>query len=128
MNSSDIYNELNRPFLSPPSITFPIVWTILYILMGISAYIIEESDSELKDGALKVYAVQLIFNFVWPLIFFNGNMYLFSFIWIIVLCILVMWMIFLFYQINSYAAYIQIPYILWLTFASYLNIGVYLLN
>lgn len=127
-NSMKIYKSLNQPNLAPPSFVFPVVWTILYILMGISAYLIYQSDSVNKNKALAIYGVQLIFNFIWPLIFFNGGMYLFSFIWLIALWILVLWMIILFYKIKPAAAYLQISYLLWLTFAAYLNFSIYLLN
>ena len=126
MNSMGAYKSLDKPMLSPPAILFPIAWTILYILMGISSYIIYESDSALKNKAITVYAVQLFFNFIWPFIFFNAGMYLLAFIWLILLWILVLWMISLFYKLSPTAAYLQIPYILWLTFAAYLNLGVYL--
>ncbi len=128
MNSMEIYKNLNQPNFAPSPFAFPIVWTILYILMGISSYMIYESKSPLKNKALAVYAVQLIFNFIWPLIFFNAQMYLFAFIFLIALWLLVVWMIILFYKIKFVAAYLQIPYLLWLTFAAYLNFTIYLLN
>lgn len=128
MNSMDVYKNLNLPSFAPPSFIFPVAWTILYILMGISAYMIYDSSSPLKSKALTVYSIQLIFNFIWPLIFFNGQMYLLAFMWLILLWILVLWMIILFHKINRVAAYFQIPYLIWLTFAAYLNLGIYLLN
>lgn len=128
MNSMEVYKSFDKPALSPPSVLFPIVWTILYILMGISSYIVYESDSDLKNKAITVYAVQLFFNFIWPFIFFNAEMYLLAFIWLVLLWVLVLWMITLFYKISPIAAYLQIPYILWLAFAAYLNLGVYLLQ
>lgn len=127
-DSMDLYKDLNQPNFAPPSFLFPIVWTILYILMGISTYMVYESSSPLRTKALTVYALQLIMNFIWPLIFFNTQMYLFAFIWLVVIWCLVLWMIILFYKIKPAAAYLQIPYLLWLTFAAYLNFNVYLLN
>ena len=126
--SSEIYKNLNRPPLSPPSWVFPIVWTFLYILMGISSYIIYESNSNIKNKALTVYIIQLAVNFIWPILFFNLNMFLLSFIWIILLFVLILYTVVLFYEINPLAAYLQIPYILWIIFAGYLNLMVYILN
>lgn len=127
-NSMTIYQNLNLPKLAPPSTLFPIVWTILFILMGISAYIIYESNSNKKQNALKIYATQLLINFIWPILFFNLNLYFISFVWIILLWIFILIMINLFKKISNIAAYLQIPYFLWVTFASYLNFMIYYLN
>lgn len=128
MDSMKIYKELNQPSFAPPSFLFPIVWTVLYILMGISAYMVYESNSRLKTKALKVYGTQLLMNFIWPLLFFNAQMYLFAFVWIVALWCLALLMTILFYKTKPISGYLQIPYLLWLTFAAYLNFGVYLLN
>lgn len=128
MNSIDVYNELQKPALSPPGWIFSVVWTILYILMGISAYLIYISDSPDKYKALKIYIAQLIVNALWSVIFFNLECYLFSFIWLILLLILVILMVKSFSAINKTAGYLQIPYLLWLIFAGYLNLSIYLLN
>ncbi|WP_310602100.1 TspO/MBR family protein [Anaerosporobacter sp.] len=122
------YSTINTPSFAPPSILFPIVWTILYVLMGISSYIIYTSDSPQKSKALFFYALQLFFNFWWSIIFFNFSMYLLAFIWLIVLIILIIIMIVQFYQISPIAAYLQIPYLLWCIFAAYLNYSIYLMN
>ncbi len=127
-DSMQVYKFINLPPFAPPSTVFPIVWTILYTLMGISAYMIYESSSKLRSAALSVYAFQLVVNFIWPLLFFNGRMFSAAFVCLVVLWLLVLWMITLFYKIKSWAAYLQIPYILWLTFAAYLNLNVFLLN
>lgn len=127
-NSMDIYNRIIQPPFAPPAIIFPIAWTILYTLMGISAYMIYKSKLSLKSTALTVYAVQLLLNFAWPVIFFNGDMFFTAFVLLIIIWILVLWMISLFYKIEPLAAYLQIPYALWLTFAAYLNLSIYLLN
>ena len=125
----EYYNKnVNQPSFAPPSFLFPIVWTILYLLMGISSYMIFESKSDLKEKSLIIYGIQLFFNFIWPLIFFNAQMYLFALIWLVALWILTIWMISLFSKVKPIAAYLQIPYILWLTFAVILNLNVYLLN
>ena len=127
-DSMEVYANVQQPPLAPPGVVFPIVWTILYTLMGISAYMITESNSKLKNKALTVYGVQLFLNFIWPRVFFNGQMFLFAFIILMALWIMVLWMIGIFYKINPISAFLQIPYALWLTFAAYLNLGVYLLN
>ncbi len=127
-NSMEMYSSIKQPTLAPPATLFPIVWTILYILLGISAYMIYESKSPYKNKALIVYGAQLFLNFIWPFIFFGMNMFLFAFIILMLLWALALWMTVLFYQIKPIAAYIQSPYILWLTFAAYLNLSVYLLN
>ena len=114
------YNSLQKPFLAPPSILFPIVWTILYILMGVS-YGILESKSLIEPKTKFIYAT-------WSIIFFTLKWRLFAFIWIILLDLLVIIMIIEFYKKNKIAGLIQIPYLLWVLFASYLNLAVYLLN
>lgn len=127
-NSMDIYKSLIQPPLAPPPWLFPVVWTVLYFLMGISAYLIYQSKSIHKQPALRQYAIQLAFNFVWPLIFFLWQRYLLAFIWLLALWLLVIQMIKKFNKVNRLAAQLQIPYVIWLTFAAYLNLGVYLLN
>lgn len=121
------YNSLQKPPLSPPSILFPIMWTILYVLMGIS-YGILESKSLIDSKINFIYYLQLAVNALWSIIFFIFKWRLFAFIWIIVLDILIIAMIVQFYKKDKWAGLIQIPYILWTLFASYLNIGIYLLN
>ncbi len=127
-SSYNTYETLVKPSFSPPKIVFPIVWTILYILMGYSSYLISVSKSEKKYECLYVYFLQLFVNLAWTIIFFNFEMYFFSFVWIILLIILVANMIKCFYKVNPKAALINIPYLLWLIFAAYLNYQIYLLN
>lgn len=115
------YQDLNKPPLSPPGITFPIVWTILYIIMGYSFY---KQDEQNKT----IYYSQLVVNGLWSIFFFVFKWYLFSFIWIILLIILVIIMIKEFYKLNKLSGLINIPYLIWLIFAAYLSFGVYLLN
>ncbi len=114
------YNSLQKPFLAPPSILFPIVWTILYILMGVS-YGILESKSLIEPKTKFIYYLQLFVNATWSIIFFTLKWRLFAFIWIILLDLLVIIMIIEFYKKNKIAGLIQIPYLLWVLFASYLN-------
>lgn len=125
-NSID-YESLIQPPLAPPSIAFPIVWTILYILMGIS-YGILESNSLVDSNINSIYYLQLFVNALWSIFFFVFKWRLFSFIWIILLAILVIIMIIRFYAKNKVAGLLQIPYLLWILFASYLNLSIYLLN
>lgn len=125
---NDIYNEIVKPPLSPPGLVFPIVWFILYTLMGISFYIVLETDSVERDIACLLYIIQLVFNSFWTLIFFGFNNFLLSFIWLLVLIGLVIFMIIKFYKVNKTAGLLQIPYLLWLIFALYLNFSIYLLN
>lgn len=129
-NAMSDFEVLNQPPLSPPSWLFPVVWTILYILMGISSYLIKtaDADPEAKSNALTLYNYQLIVNFLWPIFFFNFGWYLFSFFWLLLLWVLVILMIRQFDKISKTAAYLNIPYLLWLTFAAYLNFGVWWLN
>ena len=119
---------MNKPALSPPGWLFPVVWTILYILMGIASYIVWQSKDRSKDLALKIYSLQLIFNFFWSYIFFNMQNYLFAFVWLIILWLFIIVTTVLFYRINKTAGYLLIPYLLWVTFAAYLNLAIYLLN
>ena len=127
-NSMEIYRDLNKPALSPPGQLFPIVWTMLYILMGISIYIIMQSKRKLKKNARLIYYIQLVTNALWTPIFFGFKEYFLAFLWILMLIVFVITMILTFYKISKKAAYIQIPYLLWLLFASYLNFGVFVLN
>lgn len=123
-----LYSTINKPPVSPPGFIFPFVWGILYILMGISSYLVYESDHSEKRNALKTYALQLFFNFWWSIIFFRFSLYLFAFLWLLVMIVLIAIMIYRFYQINMLSAYLQIPYLLWCLFAAYLNFMIYTLN
>lgn len=128
LGNPNTYSIINKPAFSPPAIIFPIVWTILYILMGISSYIIMISNDNNKNKAYLIYIIQLIVNGLWSLFFFRFKLYLFSFFWIILLISLVVIMIYKFYKINKLSAYLQIPYLIWLIFASILNLSIYILN
>ena len=129
-NSFSFYKEIVRPPFSPPGWIFPIVWIILYALMGISAYLIYTSKATVrqKNFALAVYAIQLVVNFLWSIVFFRLEMVGLSVIIILLLLLLIVVMICVFYRIRPVAAYLNIPYLLWTAFASYLNIGVLILN
>lgn len=121
------YGDMVKPPLSPPSYIFPIVWTILYILMGIS-YFIATKDKENDKELNQIYILQLLVNFFWPIIFFVLKMYFTAFFWIILLLILVIIMIKELLKNNKISGYLQIPYFIWLLFATYLNIGIFFLN
>ena len=125
-----LFGMVKQPPLSPPSWLFPVVWSILYILMGIASYRIWVSDVSIsrRDRALRFYAASLAFNFLWPIFFFGMELYLFSFLWLILLWLLVVLCVVLFYYISDAAGKLMIPYLVWLTFAGYLNLGVWLLN
>ncbi len=122
------YYEISLPSFAPPGILFPIVWTILYILMGISSYLIIISCDNDKNDALFIYGTQLLINLLWSFIFFVFRFYLLSFIWILLLIWFVVIMIKSFYNISKISAYLQILYLLWLIFAAFLNLAVYLIN
>lgn len=130
-DSMDIYGQINQPALAPPAWLFPVVWTILYVLMGISAAMIytnKTASADEKKIALKIYGFQLIVNFFWTLIFFSLRNWLFAFVWLVLLWVLIIIMIVRFYRIKPIAGLLQIPYLLWVTFAGYLNFMIYLLN
>ena len=127
INDPDFYNNLNK-IINVPGMVFGIVWSILYLLMGISVYIISQSNDVDKKDATKLYFIQLIFNSLWTLIFFGFKLYVLSFIWIVILIILVIIMIIKFYKIDKKAGLLNIPYLLWLIFALVLSFSIILLN
>lgn len=127
-NSMEAFRSLSKPALTPPPNLFPIVWTILYILMGISAALIYQSDSPSKGHALTLYAIQLAVNFLWTLFFFNLKLYWFSFFWLLLLLGLIASMIVSFWKISRLSALLQFPYLLWVLFAGYLNLMIAILN
>ena len=120
--SDNIYEEVIKPPLAPPPILFPIVWTILYTLMGVSAGIVSKVSGKVPF----IYFLQLAVSFFWPIIFFNMQSFLFAFIWLVLLWVLIIAMIFEFARVNKLAALLQIPYLLWVTFAGYLNFFIWL--
>lgn len=126
-SSMESFEAINKPPLSPPGWLFPVVWTILFILMGIASYLVVVSGKSSRT-ALTVYGVQLFFNFLWSFLFFNLSQYLFAFVWLVILWILILITMVLFYRISKPAGYLMLPYLLWVTFAGYLNFAIYLLN
>ncbi len=126
-----LYESINRPFLSPPPWLFPVAWTLLYILMGVSAalvYQMREKDEEAARRGLTYYAVSLLLNFLWSPIFFRFEAFLFAFIWLIVLFIFVALFVGEYKKVFPPAAYLQLPYLLWLGFAAYLSASIWLIN
>lgn len=125
----DSYKAAQKPPLTPPDIVFPIVWTILFTLMAVSAARVWLTDnSRLRNHAMIVYFIQLFFNFFWSVLFFNFQAYGLAFVWIIGLWVLILLMIVRFYRADKIAGLLQIPYLLWVSFAAYLNFMVYQLN
>ena len=128
-NGMKVFAKLNKPPLSPPGWLFPVVWTILFVMMGIASYLISKKNkSKDRDRALILYAIQLGVNFLWPFFFFGAGWYLFSFAWLVFLWYLVYCCIRVFGELEEKAAYLLVPYILWLTFAGYLNFFIFLMN
>ena len=129
-NGMKDFMQIAQPSLTPPPWVFPIVWTILYIMMGIASYdiFVSETDRKSKMTALSLYATQLFFNFWWSIIYFNLKNYLFAFIWLIAMWGLIIATTLEFRKISKKAALLMVPYLLWTTFAAYLNYGVYVLN
>lgn len=125
-----MFEVLDEPPLAPPQWLFPVVWTILYILMGAASYLVYKSKaaSTEKTAALAFYAIQLVFNFAWSLIFFNLENYLLAFVWLCALWLLIVITTVRFFAINKAAGWLMLPYILWVTFAGYLNYAIYMLN
>lgn len=126
----DTFETLNQPPLSPPGWLFPVVWTVLYILMGVASYLVLASgkSQDIVRQSLVFYGVQLAFNFLWPILFFSLSAYLFAFIWLVVLWLLILVTTVQFYRIEKPAGYLLMPYLIWVAFAGYLNLGIYLLN
>ncbi len=130
MNAMQNFSSLNQPPLSPPGWLFPVVWTLLYLLMGLASYLVAVSGERKNavSAALTVYALQLVVNFLWSPIFFNWQAYLTAFLWLILLWVLIFITLRRFASISPLAGWLLVPYLLWVTFAGYLNLGVYLLN
>lgn len=126
----ELFASLEKPPLSPPGWLFPVVWTFLYLLMGLASYLVLESGGEQKQisAALTMYGVQLAVNFFWSIFFFNMQLYLFSFFWLVLLWCLILATLISFYRLSKPAGLLLVPYLLWVTFAGYLNLAIALLN
>ena len=130
MNNMKDYDGFVKPVFSPPGWVFPIVWTILYILMGLAAYRVWEQGKQGQDvkKALVLYVLQLFLNFLWPLIFFRFRLYGLAFVELLVLLIFILLTTFEFFRIDKVAGYLMIPYIVWVSFAGILNFAIWFLN
>lgn len=120
------FSTITKPPLTPPAAVFPIIWTILYILMGIASYLVIMKNPDEK--VLSLYGLQLLFNFFWSIWFFRFGWYLFAFFWLIALWLFILATTLAFFRISRPAGYLMLPYLIWVTIAGYLNLGVYLLN
>ena len=126
--SMKIFETLGKPPLSPPGWLFPIAWSILYILMGIASYLVLHADKGDTAGAFRLYGAQLAVNFLWPILFFSLKLYSVAFLWLVLLWALVFFTWRRFRAISSAAGWLLVPYLAWVTFAGYLNFGIFLLN
>lgn len=124
------FSQLNQPPLSPPGWLFPVVWTVLYVLMGVAMWLVRTSGADPQQirKAARVYRLQLGVNFFWSIIFFGAGAYLFAFLWLLLLWVLIIVTMTRFYEIRQLAGELLLPYFLWVTFAGYLNFAIYLLN
>ena len=125
-----IFKTLYKPLFSPPGWVFPVVWTILYVMMGVASYLVYAApvSAPREKRALWAYGLQLLVNFLWPLLFFGWGLYTVAFLWIILLWLLVLLCYVLFDAISRTAGRLMLPLLIWVTFAAYLNLGVALLN
>ena len=126
----DTFKTLEKPPLSPPGWVFPVVWTVLYLLMGFASYLVYTANAPTykKNSALLFYGLQLFFNFFWSIIFFRFEAYLFAFVWLVVLWLLIIITTVRFFEVRKSAGLLMLPYLIWVTFAGYLNLGIYILN
>ena len=130
-NDVPFYNaNIIKPAFTPPDWLFPIVWNILYVLMGwgLGRVLSHSTSSQERSAAIQIYAIQLFFNFLWSIVFFHVRAFWFAWVWLLILWLLILRMIFVFYRTSKLAAVLQIPYFLWVTFAGYLNFMVARLN
>lgn len=126
-DSMDIYESINTPPLTPPGWLFPVVWSILYVLMGVGAARVSKTRLP-QNNALFVFFLQLGINFFWSIFFFNLRAFLFSFLWLLLLWLFIILMIKKFRARDRFSGLLQIPYLLWVTFAAYLNFAIWFLN
>lgn len=124
----DVYERLNQPPLSPPAIVFPIVWTVLYVMMGLSSGIVAVSRDLDKQAALKLYLLHLLINILWPVIFFRYQAFKTACAWLVLLIFTLLIVIRRFFGIEKKSAWLLLPYFAWSLFALYLNFGVVALN
>ena len=123
-NVREEYAKLYQPPLAPPGWLFPVVWTVLFILMGLAAFLVYDANAAGKEGALKLYLLQLVLNLFWPVLFFRFHAYLPAFLWLVILWFVVFLVTKRFEEIDELAGRLMLPYLVWLTFAAYLNLSV----
>ena len=128
MNSMDLYNKINTPNIAPSSIVFPIVWTLLYILIGLASYLIHRENNNNKESALILYYFLLILNISWPIVFFNYQNFLLALAILLALNISTIFLIYLFYKIKHISTYLLLPYFIWNIYILYLNFWIFLHN
>ena len=128
MMGMDDFKSANKPPLTPPDYLFPIVWTILFVLMGIASYIVCETRDDDRMEALILYGVQLFVNVGWSVIFFDFGAFWLAFFWLMLLWVLIIFTVWRFFHVNKVAAWMMVPYLLWVTFAAYLNLAVAIIN
>lgn len=126
----ETFNMIEKPPLSPPGWLFPVVWTILYLLMGYASYRVLQSDAPQSEitQAQTAYGIQLVLNFFWSIWFFNFGLYWFSFVWLVALWVAILVTLVRFWRIDRVSGYLLLPYLAWVTFAGYLNLGIAMLN
>ena len=122
-----VFEMVEKPPLSPPGWLFPVVWTALYLMMGLASYLVAASGQPAGD-ALNIYGIQLAVNFLWPILFFNFRLFGLSLVWLVLLWVLVLVTLLRFWRISPAAGWLMVPYLLWVTFAAYLNAGIWILN
>ena len=134
INAQEAFGAFRQPPLAPPAWLFPVAWTVLYIMMGVASYLIyrvrakKAGEKRLKAAELWLFYVQLLFNFVWTLLFFNANLKYFAFFWLVVMWLMILVLIVLCFKNRRAAAWLLVPYLLWTTFAGYLNLAIAILN
>ena len=124
------FQAMAKPPLTPPQWVFPVVWSVLYVLMGIASYLVYVSDASepRRERAISLYAIQLLMNFAWSIIFFSMRAFLLAFVWLIVMLFVIIAAAVRFWCIDHRAGKLMVPYAAWVTLAGYLNMGVYVLN
>ena len=122
------YNQMNKPPLSPPGMVFPIAWAILYTLMGLASYQFYASDKEGSMSLMFVYIIQLFFNFLWGPIFFNARLYWVALVWLLIMWLMIIYLVVKSMKVSKLATILLVPYLLWCTFAAYLNLMTAILN
>ncbi len=120
------YDSLTKPFLSPPSWLFPVMWSIIYVLLGISYFLFRKNTYD--EDTVLIYYIQLIVNYLWSIIFFVFKFRLLAIFWILLLDVLVIMLMININKYNKKSTYLLVPYIIWNIFATYLTVGIFLLN